>query len=208
MKAVEADEIWRDFFKTELMTGMRLGEICGLKWEDFDEATEKLHVRRQVHYEHGLPIVGETKTSEGNRCVNISRGLVELLAKRKKNAPTEWIFQNPLKPELPMNPRAAYTRLKKLLVEAELPEMTFHELRHTFATHAASSGIDPRTLASILGHTKASFTLDTYTHVTTDMQNNATVIVENYITDIFGKELKPWGRSGATPVADEATDKE
>ncbi|MBQ2766235.1 MAG: site-specific integrase [Clostridia bacterium] len=197
MKAVEADEIWRDFFKTELMTGMRLGEICGLKWEDFDEATEKLHVRRSVHYEHKQPIIGETKTSEGNRSVTISRGLVELLAKRKKNALTEWIFPNPLKPELPMNPRAAYMRLKKLLGEADLPDMTFHELRHTFATHSASSGIDPRTLASILGHTKASFTLDTYTHITTDMQNNAAEIVEDYITDIFGKELKPWEKGSA-----------
>ena len=68
----------------------------------------------------------------------------------------------------------------------------FHDLRHTFATHAASNGVDPKTLAGILGHTKASFTLDTYTHVTTDMQRNASGIVGNYITDIFGKELKPW----------------
>ncbi len=202
MKAVESDEIWRDFFKTELMTGIRLGEICGLKWEDFDEATEKLHVRRQVHYEHGQPIVGETKTNEGNRSVTISRGLVELLAKRKKNALTEWIFPNPLKPELPMNPTSAYRRLKKLLGEADLPNMTFHELRHTFATHAASSGIDPRTLASILGHTKASFTLDTYTHITTDMQNNAAEIVEDYITDIFGKELKPWENGSANQATE------
>ena len=91
-----------------------------------------------------------------------------------------------------MNPQSAYRRLKKLLGEANLPGITFHELRHTFATQAASNGIDPRTLASILGHTKASFTLDTYTHITTDMQKNAAGIVGNYITDIFGKELKPW----------------
>ena len=91
-----------------------------------------------------------------------------------------------------MNPQSAYRRLKKLLGETNLPDVTFHELRHTFATQAASNGIDPRTLASILGHTKASFTLDTYTHITTDMQRNAAGIVGNYITDIFGKELKPW----------------
>ena len=60
------------------------------------------------------------------------------------------------------------------------------------ATHAASNGIDPKTLASLLGHTKASFTLDRYAHVTTDMQRQASGIVGNFITDMFGEELKPW----------------
>ena len=192
IQAVDSDEIWRDFFKTELMTGMRRGEICGLRWEDFDEVAGTLHVRRSVRYEHGEPIIGETKTNEGNRKMILPRGVVELLAGRRKSSLTEWIFPNPLKPECPMNPQSAYRRLKKLLGDANLPDMTFHELRHTFATQAASNGIDPRTLASILGHTKASFTLDTYTHITTDMQKNAAGIVGNYITDIFGKELKPW----------------
>ena len=192
IKAVDSDEIWRDFFKTELMTGMRRGEICGLKWEDFDEVAGNLHVRRSIRYEHRQLIIGETKTNEGNRKMMLPRGLTELLAERRKFALTEWIFPNPLKPELPMNPQSAYRRLKRLLGEANLPDVTFHELRHTFATQAASNGIDPRTLASILGHTKASFTLDTYTHITTDMQKNAAGIVGNYITDIFGKELKPW----------------
>ncbi len=192
IQAVDSDEIWRDFFKTELMTGMRRGEICGLRWEDLDEVAGTLHVRRSVRYEHGQPIIGDPKTTEGNRKMILPRGVVELLADRRRSALTEWIFPNPLKPELPMNPQSAYRRLKKLLGDANLPDMTFHELRHTFATQAASNGIDPRTLASILGHTKASFTLDTYTHITTDMQKNAAGIVGNYITDIFGKELKPW----------------
>lgn len=202
IKTVEADEIWRDFFKTELMTGMRRGEICGLKWEDLDEVAGTLHVRRSVRYEHGEPIIGETKTNEGNRKMILPSGVAKLLINRKKSALTEWIFPNPLKPECPMNPASAYRRLKKLLVEANLPDITFHELRHTFATQAASNGIDTRTLASILGHTKASFTLDTYTHITTDMQNNAAVIVGNYITDIFGKELKPWENGSANQATE------
>ena len=93
---------------------------------------------------------------------------------------------------MPIDPASAYRRLKEILREAELPDMRFHDLRHTFATHAAASGIDPRTLAGILGHTKPSFTLDAYTHVTTDMQKRAAGIVGNFITDTFGKELKPW----------------
>ncbi len=63
---------------------------------------------------------------------------------------------------------------------------------HTFATHALTSGVDAKTLSGILGHTNASFTLDTYTHVTGDMQKRAADVVGSFITDIFGEELKPW----------------
>ena len=70
--------------------------------------------------------------------------------------------------------------------------MRFHDIRHTFATHALAGGVDAKTLSGILGHVSASFTLDTYTHVTTDMQANAAVIVGGFMKELFGEELKPW----------------
>lgn len=82
-----------------------------------------------------------------------------------------------------------------LLQRAGLPSIRFHDLRHTFATHALTSGVDAKTLSGILGHTNASFTLDTYTHVTSDMQKQACGIVGGFMEDIFGKELKPWQES-------------
>ena len=192
IKAIEDDEIWRDFFYTAIMTGMRQGEICGLKWLDFDEENGTLHIQRSVRTEKKKLIIGETKTNEGNRKIVLPLSVFEMLKDRKKNAISEWIFSKPHYPEHPVTPKSAYLQLKKILKKAELPDIRFHDLRHTFATHAASNGIDPKTLAGILGHTKASFTLDRYTHVTTDMQKQASSIVGNYITDIFGKELKPW----------------
>ena len=63
-----------------------------------------------------------------------------------------------------------------------------HDLRHTFATHATQGGVDPKTLAGILGHTNASFTLDTYTHVTSDMQKSASAVVGNMMQKIMIKE--------------------
>lgn len=75
---------------------------------------------------------------------------------------------------------------------AGLPDIRFHDLRHTFVTHALTSGVDAKTLSGILGHTNASFTLDTYTHVTTDMQKNVAVILGDFMEELFGKELKPW----------------
>ena len=77
--------------------------------------------------------------------------------------------------------------MKKLLETAGLPPIRFHDLRHTFATHALTSGVDTKTLSDILGHTNASFTLDTYTHVTGDMQSHASAIVGSFVEDVFGK---------------------
>lgn len=194
MKVLDGDSMWRDFFYTELMTGMRRGEICGLKWSDFDEESGMLHIQRTIRYTKGELIIGETKTNQGKRKIVLPASVAQMLRERKKNCYTEWVFPKELNPEFPVDPGRAYKELKRILKEADLPDMRFHDLRHTFATHAASNGIDPKTLAEILGHTKASFTLDRYTHVTTDMQKQAAGIVGNFITDIFGKELKPWQR--------------
>ena len=78
-----------------------------------------------------------------------------------------------MRPEDPVNPGSAYTHMKTLLQHAGLPSIRFHDLRHTFATMAISSGVDVKTLSNMLGHYSAGFTLDTYTHITNDMQRGA-----------------------------------
>ena len=172
---------------------MRRGEICALRWEDFDAKQETLHVRRTLHKEKGKPLItGDTKTYAGTRKIVLPPSTAQLLRERKKTAPTEWIFPNPFDPEQPIAPGTAYNRLKALLKETGLPDIRFHDLRHTFATHALASGVDAKTLSGILGHTKASFTLDTYTHVTGDMQRTAAEIVGDFMTEILGEEMRPW----------------
>ena len=196
MKVIAEDEIWCDFFYTELTSGLRRGEICGLKWEDFDEVSGTLKVCRTVYREDGSGLTaGDTKTSAGTRRIMLPTSTAQVLRERKKSALTEWIFPNPLKPELPADPGSAYRRLKTLLKQAGLPSIRFHDLRHTFATHALASGVDVKTLSGILGHTRAAFTLDTYTHATGDMQKRASEVVGDFLTDIFGEELKPWEES-------------
>ena len=187
MEIIKSDERWYDFFYTELTTGLRRGEICGLRWEDFDEQNGKLKVRRSVgRIKNGVLPIGETKTETGMREILLPPSTVELLSKRKENAVGNWIFPNFYHPEEPMNPQSAYTHLKVLLKKAKLPLIRFHDLRHTFATHAIAGGVDAKTLSGILGHTNASFTLDAYTHVTTDMQKNAAKIIGNFMDDIRG----------------------
>lgn len=187
METIKADEKWYDFFYTEITTGLRKGEICGLKWEDFDEHSGKLKIRRSVgRLKNGVLPVGETKTETGMREILLPPSATELLTKRKEKAVGDWIFPNFCKPEEPLNPQSAYTHLKVLLKKAGLPLIRFHDLRHTFATHAIAGGVDAKTLSGILGHTNASFTLDTYTHVTTDMQKNTAKIVGNFMDEIIG----------------------
>lgn len=205
MKAIEKDEFWRDFFYTAVTTGLRRGEICALRWEDFDTKQGTLHVRRTLHKEKGKPLTtGDTKTYAGMRKIVLPPSTADLLRDRQKHSCSLWIFHDPLRPELPINPNRAYQQLKALLAEAGLPDIRFHDIRHTFATHALASGVDAKTLAGILGHTKASFTLDTYTHTTGDMQKRAADIVGGFLTDYLGEEMKPWQSSESTAAAPSA----
>ena len=116
MKAIEQDEIWYDFFYTELTTGLRRGEICGLKWEDFDENENSVTVKRSLTtVTDGKVIQSEPKTADGKRKIYLPESTAELLKKRKQSSNSEWIFENPLDPTLPVVPYSAYHRLKTIL---------------------------------------------------------------------------------------------
>lgn len=189
LEVVKGEEYWCDFFYVEVMTGLRRGEICGLKWNDVDFDANKLRVERSVGVKKGGGVnIGETKTNTDTRNIIMPPSVSEVLKRRKQTAITEWVFPAFLNPEQPLHPEAAYRKLKVILKHAELPLIRFHDLRHTFATHAMKGGIDPKTLSGILGHTNASFTLDTYTHVTSDMQKIASAVVGNMMKNMMIKE--------------------
>ena len=189
LKAIKGYEYWCDFFYVEVMTGLRRGEICGLKWQDINFEENKLQVKRSVSVKKGGGVsIGETKTETGVRSILMPPSVADVLQNRKQTAITEWVFPNFMHPEQPISPATAYRKLKIILKHAGLPLIRFHDLRHTFATHATHGGVDPKTLAGILGHTNASFTLDTYTHVTSDMQKAASNIVGNIMQNIMIKE--------------------
>ena len=203
METIAANPVWYDFFYTELTTGLRRGEICALMWTDFDERGGTLKISRTLHKEKGGRLVaGNTKTYAGTRKIVLPPSTAELLRTRKKKSFSPWIFHDPLRPEAPIDPNSAYLQLKKFLADAGLPNIRFHDLRHTFSTHALASGVDAKTLSGILGHTKASFTLDTYTHTTGDMQKRAADIVGGFLTDYLGEELKPWQNAENVAMAE------
>ena len=134
--AVKRDEIWCDFFLTELTTGLRRGELCGLKWEDFDEAAGTLKICRTIRAKKGGGVEeGATKTYAGTRTILLPSSTDNLLRERKRSAVTQWIFPDPLRPERPVSPGSAYRRLKAILEETGLPDLRFHDLRHPYVKH-------------------------------------------------------------------------
>ena len=182
LAVVEQDEVWRDFFQTELMTGLRRGEICGLQWSDFDGDAGMLKVCRTLHSQRkGEYTVGETKTNQGMRTIILPHSVTEILRRRKADAISQWIFPDPVKPEDPVDPNAAYRHMKTLLQRAGLPSIRFHDLRHTFATLALENGMDVKTLSAMLGHVSAATTLDIYTHITDDMRLTAAANIDRCI---------------------------
>ena len=90
MKVIAEDEIWHDFFYTELTTGLRRGEICGLKWENFDEVAGTLKICRTVYRETGGGLTaGDTKASSGTRKIVLPASTIQILRERKKSTLTE-----------------------------------------------------------------------------------------------------------------------
>ena len=185
-------ELGRDFFQTELMTGLRRGELMALQWDDLNFKTGVLNVNKQVYDVRGQLQISTPKTKNSVRKIVLPPAVVEVLREYKKTVNSRWMFPSPVKKDCPITPGVVRRRLQFILEHAGCKHVRFHDLRHTFATHALTSGVDVKTLSGILGHTNASFTLDTYTHVTSDMQKQASSIVGGFMENLFGKELKPW----------------
>ena len=113
------------------------------------------------------------KTKNAYRNISIGVDAVSILWEKKKQdgGRSEYVFPSPTGG--PMSPDSVLKMLHRVLERAGLPELRFHDLRHTFATLALQNGVDVKTVSGMLGHFSAGFTLDTYAHVTTAAQKKA-----------------------------------
>ena len=157
----------------ELATGLRRGEILALQWDDLNFRTGALRVERQVHRVKGELVVSPPKTKAGNRTVLLPAPVLKVLKAYQKTIHSRWMFPSPVKEDSPMDPAAVRKRLQTILERAECKRLRFHDLRHTFATASLEHGMDIKTLSTIIGHVSSTTTLNTYTHVTDAMRQNA-----------------------------------
>ena len=187
------EEGYYEIFLLELTTGMRRGEIIGLKWRDLDLATGELHIARQVIRVKGETVVSQPKTKSSIRTVILAPDMVEILAELKTEVKGEWMFPSPVNEGQPRNPCALYHRFQTILTRAKCKKVRFHDLRHTFATMALENGMDIKTLSAMIGHVSAETTLNIYSHITDTMQLQAAVKIDREIggTDAQMPESTP-----------------
>ena len=153
-----------------LCTGLRIGEVCALKWGDINIRSKVISVERTIERIYVTDggkrrtkvVIGQPKTDSARREIPISRELAAVLKPLSSMVNDEdYVLSNGSKP---LEPRLYRRYYQNLMQELGLPPMKFHGLRHTFATRCVESRCDYKTVSSILGHANIGTTLNQYVH--------------------------------------------
>lgn len=158
-----------------LQTGLRTGEMIGLKWSDIDFEKRILHVSRTMEYRYSVGEwrIGETKTKNGCRDIPLTSEAIEILKRQKKKVQqlktvrmefSEFVFLS--RKGEPTKNSAYDTKLMYYCDKVGMQRFSMHTLRHTFATRCIEAGMKPKTLQMILGHSNIGITMNLYVHVT------------------------------------------
>ncbi len=167
-----------------LYTGMRLGELCGLRWEDIDFPQRSLKIRRTIQRIHdevqGTRFLIDTpKTLHSEREIPIPHFMIPLLQAHYRNTSAYVLTGN----DTFVQPRTLQNRFKSYLRQCRLPESYhFHTLRHTFASRAIEVGFDPKTLSEILGHASVNMTLNRYVHSSLELKRRNMALLSDTVT--------------------------
>lgn len=189
------EDRYEALFVLALCTGMRFSELLGLLWEDLDLKQSALHLRRQlIQRRRGGYYLGDLKDRDARR-IGLPLGAVVALEEHRKRQLEErmrkarqWkdnglVFCTEI--GTPLNQRNVYQRhYKPLLRRAGLPDIRFHDLRHTYATLTIGGGVSVRTVQRVLGHYTASYTLDRYAHVLKEHEDLAALAVQNILWNV------------------------
>lgn len=158
-----------------LYTGLRIGEICALKWENIDLNEKNIYIQKTLQRVYDKEnkvtsiLIGTPKTENSIRIIPINKKIYNLLKNiRKKYKKNDFFLTG--KSNKFVEPRNYQYTFEKILKRAQLPQYNFHILRHTFATNCIEVGMDIKTLSEILGHASVEITLDKYVHSSTKLK--------------------------------------
>ena len=152
---------------------MRLGEICALEWNDLSLENKTITVNKAVQKIKGEVKINTPKTKSSIRTIRLCDECIRLLSQLKANQipKSKYIFPSSVTGEI-RDTSAVTRRLHRIQDRAGVPRIRFHDLRHSFATLSLEQGMDIKTVSHMLGHTDAGFTMNTYMHVTDNMQQS------------------------------------
>ena len=153
--------------------GLRRGEIIGLKYTDIDENRKTMCIGRSSEVKHGKIIDDTPKTNAGFRSLLLSDTLFDLLMMYKETSDGSRICR--------LTQDQITYRFKQILTSVRLPDMRFHDLRHTCATLLLKKGVPAKIVSERLGHSSITVTLDLYSHVLTTMQEPAAGALDDLI---------------------------
>jgi len=182
LESVE-DHRWYPIYVLAITTGMRKGEILGLRWRDIDFERHNLSIRHTVQYLRGHNISGETKTPSSRRMIALSGYTISVLRMHQtsSNGSEGLVFSTST--GKPISGRNITRHFHRSLEKAGLERMPFQDLRHTAATLLLKENVHPKIVQDMLGHSSITLTLDTYSHILPDMQQEAAEKMDG----IFGK---------------------
>ena len=182
------EEKYYELFLLEFATGLRLGKLTALQWEDLNLTTGELRISEQAVVIGSEVVVTEPRTKAAVRTLLLPPKVLEVFREYRNRNPSRWLFPSPKKEDSPLLPSVVRQRLHRLLDHAGCERVRFHDLRHTFATNALAHGMDIKTLSTILGHVSAATTLNIYTHITDDMQRTAAANIDRGIGKVAPQE--------------------
>jgi integrase len=178
-----------DFYQLGLMTGMRRGELAGLKWANVNLASKHLQVVNTLQRITGQGLMnGQPKTERSRRSIALSADTVSLLHEIRGKQMTQqlevadawtdsgYVFTTG--DGMPVDPNLATRAFKKMVTTAGLPKLTINGLRHTHATILLEQGVNPKVVSERLGHASVATTMDIYSHVLPDMQEKAALAID------------------------------
>lgn len=200
LKYVKGTYMYTPIF-IDVLTGLRIGELCGLRWCDVDLDNGSITVNNQLIHDKRLKVLmlADLKTSASHRIISIPTILINYLKELKEDrqaAEKDYVVldRNDFKytpRSLSMNFTKKVSKFEKPIEEVEgdpkdymqLKQISFHGLRHTHATILIANGENVKVVSERLGHTDIKMTLNTYTHVMKDMKSNTAKLLDNIFND-------------------------
>lgn len=194
--AMAKEDRYTALYQLALTTGMRQGELLGLQWKDINWDRKTIHIQRQLARVPGGALgFSQLKTKSSVRTISLGTATISILKEHHRQQFHEveqmgarWqefdlVF--PTSSGTPTNHSNIYYRsYKPLLKDAGLPQIRFHDLRHTAASLMLNHGVPILIVSKRLGHAQPSITLDVYGHIMPNMQEEAASIMDDIITPI------------------------